>query len=202
MPMQFVRIARKSLALSAVAAACATLLVAPAVHAQALKSYDSTKKEFWANPPPDWFLGDETEAQKGLAPPAGPALPTSDGGPAEEPEDDQAAARASRSRSTPAASRGAADGMGRQGHAVRRLVRRRQRLCGSPTRAASRKSRPILKGLKMPTGLAFRDGALYVADIDKILQVRQRRSQPRQDAGRRRSSTTTCRRTWRTAGST
>jgi hypothetical protein len=77
MLMQFVRIAQKSLALSAVATACATLLVAPAVHAQALKSYDSTKKDFWAKPPPDWFLGDETEAQKGLAPPAGPALPTS-----------------------------------------------------------------------------------------------------------------------------
>jgi glucose/arabinose dehydrogenase len=26
----------------------------------------------------------------------------------------------------------------------------------------------ILKGLRMPTGIAFRDGALYVADIDKI----------------------------------
>ena len=74
---QLVRIAHKSLALSAAAAACATLLVAPAVHAQALKSYDSTKKDFWAKPPPDWFLGDETEAQKGLAPPSGPALPTS-----------------------------------------------------------------------------------------------------------------------------
>ena len=26
----------------------------------------------------------------------------------------------------------------------------------------------VLKGMKMPTGIAFRDGALYVADIDKI----------------------------------
>ena len=26
----------------------------------------------------------------------------------------------------------------------------------------------VLKGMKMPTGLAYRDGALYVADIDKI----------------------------------
>jgi glucose/arabinose dehydrogenase len=30
--------------------------------------------------------------------------------------------------------------------------------------------KPILKGLKMPTGVAFRDGALYVVDIDKILK--------------------------------
>ncbi|HMA09451.1 MAG TPA: hypothetical protein VKP68_16355, partial [Ramlibacter sp.] len=56
--------------------ACAAALAATAAHAQ-LKSYDSTKKDFWAKPPPDWFLGDETEAQKGLAPPAGPALPAS-----------------------------------------------------------------------------------------------------------------------------
>src|SRR5512141_526862 len=44
--------------------ACVAALAATAAHAQ-LKSYDSTKKDFWAKPPPDWFLGDETEAQKG-----------------------------------------------------------------------------------------------------------------------------------------
>ena len=40
------------------------------------KSYDSNKPSFWQNPPPDWFLGDETEAQKGLAPPSAPRRPT------------------------------------------------------------------------------------------------------------------------------
>jgi len=39
---------------------------------QQLKSYNSGTKEFWTHPPDDWFLGDETEAQKGLAPPSGP----------------------------------------------------------------------------------------------------------------------------------
>ncbi len=29
-----------------------------------LKSYQSGTKEFWTHPPDDWFLGDETEAQK------------------------------------------------------------------------------------------------------------------------------------------
>ena len=53
------------------------LFAASTVHAQAVKSYDSTKKEFWEHPPADWFLGDETEAQKGLAPDAPPALPAS-----------------------------------------------------------------------------------------------------------------------------
>src|ERR1700689_5863297 len=37
-----------------------------------LHSYQSGTKEFWTHPPDDWFLGDETEAQKGLAPPSGP----------------------------------------------------------------------------------------------------------------------------------
>src|SRR4029450_6705587 len=39
---------------------------------RALKKYESGTPDFWKNPPPDWFLGDETEAQKGLAPPSGP----------------------------------------------------------------------------------------------------------------------------------
>src|ERR1700691_2692382 len=39
---------------------------------KALKSYQSGNKEFWTHPPDDWFLGDETEAQRGLAPPSGP----------------------------------------------------------------------------------------------------------------------------------
>src|ERR1700744_1048669 len=43
-----------------------------------LKSYQSGNKEFWTHPPDDWFLGDETEAQKGLAPPSGPATGASE----------------------------------------------------------------------------------------------------------------------------
>src|SRR3954452_24154065 len=39
---------------------------------QSLKKYESGTKDFWTHPPDDWFLGDETEAQKGLAPPSGP----------------------------------------------------------------------------------------------------------------------------------
>src|ERR1700744_6090785 len=43
-----------------------------------LKKYESGNKEFWTHPPDDWFLGDETEAQKGLAPPSGPPTGSSD----------------------------------------------------------------------------------------------------------------------------
>ena len=56
-------------------ALAAILVVAAAGQASAqgkLKSYQSGTKEFWTHPPDDWFLGDETEAQKGLAPPSGP----------------------------------------------------------------------------------------------------------------------------------
>src|SRR6185312_1582216 len=54
----------------------AIVVVAGASQANAqdkgLHSYQSGTKEFWTHPPDDWFLGDETEAQKGLAPPSGP----------------------------------------------------------------------------------------------------------------------------------
>jgi hypothetical protein len=43
-----------------------------------LKKYESGTKDFWTHPPDDWFLGDETEAQKGLAPPNGPPTGASD----------------------------------------------------------------------------------------------------------------------------
>src|ERR1700754_2861945 len=67
---------RSVLALAAIA------LVAAAGQAGAqqkpLKKYESGTKEFWTHPPDDWFLGDETEAQKGLAPPSGPPTGASD----------------------------------------------------------------------------------------------------------------------------
>ena len=69
---------RRSLRSAAVAAIPMTMVLTAALPfggaaAADLKSYDSSKPSFWAHPPQDWFLGDETEAQKGLAPPVGPA---------------------------------------------------------------------------------------------------------------------------------
>ena len=57
----------------AVVALAAAMLAVPGAQAAGLKHYDSSKKSFWEHPPADWFLGDETAAQKGLAPraPAG-----------------------------------------------------------------------------------------------------------------------------------
>src|SRR5256885_1073720 len=64
----------KSIFNRSVVAFAAVLAIAGAgqAGAQQLKSYNSGNKEFWTHPPDDWFLGDETEAQKGLAPPSGP----------------------------------------------------------------------------------------------------------------------------------
>src|SRR6202451_1978187 len=59
------------------AVAVAGLLVASGARTEELKSYDSSKKEFWTHPPEDWFMGDETKEQKGthvlntLPPPTG-----------------------------------------------------------------------------------------------------------------------------------
>ncbi len=169
MLQQFVRVARRSAVLGAVAAACATLLVAPTVNAQALKSYDSTKKDFWEHPPADWFLGDETAQQKGLAPPAGPALPAS----MEELEKNLKAVKLPKGFKISVYASGVnsarqmawgdkgtlfvgAFGVG-QVYAV-------------VDNGGKKEVKTIITGLKMPTGVAFRDGALYVVDIDKILK--------------------------------
>ncbi len=50
--------------------------------------------------------------------------------------------------------------------------------------AARKPSRRSSGGLNMPTGLAFKDGALYVIAVDKLIRYAYRRSQSRQDAGR------------------
>src|SRR6201996_5469140 len=65
----------KSMLSRSILAVAAITLVAGFGQAKAqdkLHNYQSGNKEFWTHPPDDWFLGDETEAQKGLAPPSGP----------------------------------------------------------------------------------------------------------------------------------
>ena len=150
----------------AIAGACAAFAVA----AQAqVKSYDSTKKDFWEHPPADWFLGDETPAQKGLAPPANPALPAS----MADLEKNLKAVKLPKGFKIDVYASG--------------VNQARQMAWGDKgtlfvgsfgvgtvyaitDKDGKKEVKPILTGLKMPTGVAFRDGALYVADIDKILK--------------------------------
>src|SRR5215471_9603068 len=65
-------------ALAAVALLAGTSVGSAQDKSKPLKKYESGTKEFWTHPPDDWFLGHETEAQKGLAPPSGPPTGASD----------------------------------------------------------------------------------------------------------------------------
>jgi glucose/arabinose dehydrogenase len=153
----------------ALALAGAAALAVPAVQAQGLKSYDSAKKEFWEKPPADWFLGDETEAQKGLAPPAGPALPTS----MEDLEKNLKAIKLPKGFKISVYAQGV--------NSARQMAwgDKGTLFVGSFSAGSvyaitdsggKKEVKTILKGLQMPTGIAFRDGALYVADINRILK--------------------------------
>jgi glucose/arabinose dehydrogenase len=102
-----------------------------------LKKYESGTKEFWTHPPDDWFLGDETEAQKGLAPPSGPPTGSSEA---------ELATLMKKIKLPP--------GFKIEVYAP----------------GGKKEVKTILKGLNMPTGLAFRDGALYVIAVDKLIK--------------------------------
>lgn len=147
----------------------AAALPAGRAAAEDLKSYDSSKPSFWAHPPADWFLGDETAAQKGLAPPSGPATPT---------PLDELQADLKRVKLPP--------GFKIEVYASD-VPQARQMAWGAngtlfvgsfqetnvyaiTDQGGKRTVKTILKGLNMPTGLAFRDGALYVIDINKLLR--------------------------------
>jgi glucose/arabinose dehydrogenase len=134
-----------------------------------LKHYDSGNKNFWQHPPDDWFLGDETEAQKGLAPPSGPPTGMS------ETEIDAALKKIK----LPA-------GFKIELYAPGVLAARQMAWGDKGTlfvgsfglgnvyaitdKDGKKTVKTIIKGLKMPTGLAYENGALYVVDIDKILR--------------------------------
>jgi len=138
-----------------------------AVQAQELKKYDSSTKDFWLKPPPDWFLGDETQQQKGQTPNPGQPTPT----PKAELDKILAgiklppgfkievwAAGVPQARQMAWGDKGTLFvGTFDKGtvHAV--------------TGPEGQKiSKPFITGLRMPTGVAFQDGALYVVDIDKL----------------------------------
>jgi glucose/arabinose dehydrogenase len=134
-----------------------------------LKKYESGNKEFWTHPPDDWFLGDETEAQKGLAPPSGP--PTG----ASEAE----LADIVKKIKLP-------DGFKIEVWAPGVLAARQMAWGDNGTlfvgsfglgnvyaitdKGGKREVKTVLKGLNMPTGVAFEDGALYVIAVDKLIK--------------------------------
>ncbi len=154
----------------AVVGACtALLLMAAGANAHAVESDDSTQKESGAPPPADWFLGVETTAQKGLAPPAGPALPA-------------LMAYLEENLKNIKIPAGFKINVYASGvHGARQVARgdKGTLFVGSfgvgavhaiTDHGGKKEVKPTLTELKMPTGIAFRDGALYAPDIDKILE--------------------------------
>jgi glucose/arabinose dehydrogenase len=134
-----------------------------------VKSYDSSKPSFWAHPPADWFLGDETEAQKGLAPPAGPATPT----PMAELQDDLKKIKLPPGFKIEVYASGLPEARQMAWGANGTLFVgsfNATNVYAVTDQGGKRSVKTILKGLNMPTGIAFRDGALYVIAINKLLR--------------------------------
>ncbi len=134
-----------------------------------LKYYKSDTKQFWEKPPPDWFLGDETQEQKGLAPKDGP--PTGISG--AELQDNLKRIKLPPGFSISVYAEGVL--------AARRMAwgDKGTLFVGSfglgnvyaiTDSGGKRTVKTILKGLNMPTGLAYKDGALYVIAVDKLLR--------------------------------
>ncbi|MGD1212896.1 MAG: sorbosone dehydrogenase family protein, partial [Candidatus Acidiferrales bacterium] len=151
------------------AVAVAGFLFASGASSEELKHYDSSKKDFWLHPPDDWFMGDETQEQKGthvlntLPPPTGFTK-------------DEIEATLKNVKLPP----GFKIELWATG-----LPGARQMAWGDNgtlyvgsflntnvyavvDEGGKKTVKTVLKGMKMPTGIAYRDGALYVADIDKI----------------------------------
>ena len=136
---------------------------------QGLKHYESGNKDFWQHPPDDWFLGDETEAQKGLAPPSGPPTGMSE---------TEINAALKKIKLPP--------GFKIELYAPGVLAARQMAWGDKGTlfvgsfglgnvyaitdKDGKKEVKTIIKGLKMPTGLAYQNGALYVIDINKLMR--------------------------------
>src|SRR3984957_18349662 len=136
---------------------------------KALKSYQSGNKEFWTHPPDDWFLGDETEAQRGLAPPSGPPTGASDA---------ELAKLMTKIKLPP--------GFKIEVYASGVLAARQMAWGDKGTlfvgsfglgnvyaitdKDGKKEVKTVLKGLNMPTGLAYQNGALYVIATNKLIK--------------------------------
>jgi glucose/arabinose dehydrogenase len=137
------------------------------VQAQDLKKYDSSTKDFWLKPPPDWFLGDENKEQKGQAPNPGQPTPT----PRAELDKILATIKlppgfkiAVWASGVPQARQMA---WGDKGTLfVGTFDKGTVHAVTGPD--GQKVTKPFITGLRMPTGVAFQDGALYVVDIDKL----------------------------------
>jgi len=156
---------------AAAAVAVAGLLFASGAKTEELKSYDSSTKNFWLHPPDDWFMGDETKEQKGthvantLPPPTGFT--------------DDEIKKTLADIKLPPGFKIELWASGLAGPRQMALGDKGTLFVGSwfgtggavyavTDQGGKRTVKTVIKGMRVPTGVAFRDGALYVADVDKI----------------------------------
>src|SRR5579871_5330987 len=140
-----------------------------AAQEKGLKKYESFNKEFWTHLPDNYFLTAETEAQKGLAPPSGPPTGASDA---------ELAALIKKIKLQP--------GFKIEVYASGVLAARQMAWGDKGTlfvgsfglgnvyaivdKDGKKEVKTILKGLNMPTGLAYQNGALYVVAVNKLIR--------------------------------
>jgi glucose/arabinose dehydrogenase len=147
----------------------AAALATAGARADQLTHYESNNKQFWLHPPDDWFMGDETQAQKGtaVANTVGPATGISGA------ELQATIAKIKLPK-----------GFHIEVYADGVLSAREMAWGDNGTlfvgsfgvgtvyaivdQGGKKVVKTILTGLKMPTGIAYRDGALYVAEINRI----------------------------------
>ena len=153
----------------AVPLALAAVLPVNSRAADDLKHYNSATPAFWAHPPPDWFLGDETEAQKGLAPPVGPATPVA----ADELQTDLKQIKLPPGFKIELYASGIPEARQMAWGANGTLFVgsfNATNVYAVTDKEGERSVKTVLKGLNMPTGVAFRDGALYVVAVNKLIR--------------------------------
>jgi len=145
------------------------LLAFPASAADELKHYESNTKDFWLHPPADWFMGDETQDLKGTN--VAKTMPPPTGLSRSEIETNLSniklppgfkielyASDVPSARQMALGDKGTLFVGSFAGGVVSAVV----------DDGGKKAVKTIVKGLRMPTGIAYRDGALYVIDIDKL----------------------------------
>jgi len=165
-------IARTGKVVAATAAiAVAGFLLTSGSRADELKHYDPNNKQFWTHPPDDWFMGDETQELKGTN--YLKTLPPATGFTKEEIEAKLKDIKLPDGFKIELWASGVTDARqmawGDKGTLfVGSLFGGGGKIYAITDEGGGKKVRVFIKGLRMPSGIAFRDGALYVADIDKI----------------------------------
>jgi glucose/arabinose dehydrogenase len=155
----------------AAAFAFAGFLYTSAASTEELKHYESNNKQFWTHPPDDWFMGDETQELHGtnyvktMPPPTGFSK-------------EQVEAKLKDVKLPPGFkielyASGVADArqmaLGDKGTLfVGSLFLGHGTVQAVTDEGGKRAVKTVIKDLRMPSGIAFHNGALYVADIDKI----------------------------------